>query len=111
MSTFPNDTQNDLVLTASVDWSSNTKQIIEDDAKDFEQNDLLPTVTASLNQPFFAENSRKDLDVSWGNYFAHKSPPMGQLSGSHGVGSLQRPQFNQSQLKETKQSAAEKNHD
>lgn len=95
MTTFPGGTQNDLVLTASVSWSSNTKQIIEDDAKDFEQHDLLATAS-SLNQPSFfaASETKNDLNVSWGNYFAHKSPPMGQLSGSHGVGQLQRPQFN-----------------
>ena len=103
MTAFPGGTQNDLVLTASVNWSSNTKQIIEDDAKDFEHQDLL--ATASLNQPFFAEN-KIDLNVSWGNYFAHKSPPMGQLSGSHGIGQLERPQFNQNQLNEQKQSGS-----
>jgi len=81
-----------------------TKSMVINIAKDFEQQDLLPT--ASLNQPFFAQN-KNDLNVSWGNYFAHKSPPMGQLSGSHGIASNERPQFNQEHNKKGDEKEAE----
>eukprot|EP00483_Globobulimina_turgida_P000411 UN00411 len=102
MDKFPISTQQDLVLTESVDWSNNAKQIIENDEKDFETNDLL--INKSLNESLFCGmninankndniNDKNHLAMSWGNYFAKKSPPMGDLCGSHGPGIEARPQF------------------
>eukprot|EP01083_Nonionella_stella_P248426 860077_1 len=92
-STFPVSTQKDLLLSGSVNWSSNTQQIIENDEKEFEGNDLIlsESLMTNMNNPNMNTND-KHLNMSWGNYFAKKSPPLGDLCGSHGVQSS-RPQF------------------
>jgi len=89
--------QSDLVLTSSVNWSGDAAQIIESAQQEFEvseERDLCLT-TADL----IDTEERRSVTgrESWGNYFAKKSPPMGDLCGSHGVdANTTRPLFDQS---------------
>eukprot|EP01083_Nonionella_stella_P140679 431873_1 len=93
MDSFPVATQKDLVLTSSVNWSSDTTQIIENDGKEFEENNILSIASkpAIIDDTIPPHSNVDHLDMSWGNYFAQKSPPMGDLSGSHGI--FARPQL------------------
>jgi len=95
MNKFPVDDQSDLVLTASVNWSSDAAQIIDNAEREFnginqdgiEQDDML------LTKSMVSVKSGNGLNESWGHYFAKKSPPMGDLCGSHGVDHSERPEF------------------
>jgi len=86
--------QGDLVLTSSVNWSGDAAQIIESAQQEFEVSDErdLCLTTADL----IGTEERRSGRESWGNYFAKKSPPMGDLCGSHGVDqNTKRPLFDQ----------------
>jgi len=99
MNNFPEGGQHDLVLTASVNWSGDTVQIIDDAERDFdgmnpcglEQDEMM--LTKSMLNEVETVKTRNSLNESWGNYFAKKSPPMGDLNGSHGVDHPERPHF------------------
>jgi len=101
MNKFPECGQNDLVLTASVNWSGDAVQIIDDAERDFDDMnpdgdglgaDELLLTKSMLNDSATAKTANS-LNESWGNYFAKKSPPMGDLNGSHGIDPPERPHF------------------
>eukprot|EP00484_Ammonia_sp_Unknown_P030975 CAMPEP_0197026434 /NCGR_PEP_ID=MMETSP1384-20130603/6519_1 /TAXON_ID=29189 /ORGANISM="Ammonia sp." /LENGTH=313 /DNA_ID=CAMNT_0042455095 /DNA_START=55 /DNA_END=993 /DNA_ORIENTATION=- len=82
-----------------INWTSDTQNVIENDEKEF--HSLLDVEDnaankADFNDDNFSVSSQQSqhphrLDVSWGRYFAQRSPPMGDLGGSHGI--YPRPQF------------------
>jgi len=90
--------QSDLVLTSSVNWSGDAAQIIERDAQqEFEVSEELDLCLTTADLIGTEERRSVTGRESWGNYFAKKSPPMGDLCGSHGVDeNTKRPLFDQS---------------
>ena len=89
-------TQKDLILTSSVNWSSDAKNIIENDEKEFDKIHINQSTIIHTNNV-----NKNNLNESWGCYFAKKSPPIADLTGDltanlTGLNAKihQKPQFN-----------------